>query len=185
MRLRFGFAILIATVIGLGWWAHPNVELEFTAARVATTLVDFDHQGAARKAIKAGLERHPGSLAIAVSDFTDVPLQFVLIRLSNERPIRLLLGRGGVAPQQETAFCDQLSELFEVRFLEGLGHRFAVVAGHSVVLSSADWTSQALGDEAQSVLEIESEAVVSAYQAQFELLWDAGTASCDDSIDLP
>lgn len=185
--MKFRMSVVLVAGIVLGWalWALSNVELEFTDARVAATLVDAGDQGSARAAIKAGLERYSGTLDIAVSDFTDQPLQLVLIRLSGDRSIRLLMGRGGVDSNRETVVCDQLGELFKVRFVEEMGHRFAIVDGKSVVLSSVDWTFQALGAAAQAVIEIDSEAVAGSYQQQFDSLWASGSSSCSDRLDLP
>jgi len=179
---------LLALALGglwfMGLWAYSNVEIRFDAARVATTLV-ADQRGTAREAIKAGLERFDGPLDIAVNDFTDAPLQLVLIRLSSARSIRLLLGRGGIDPEAETTLCQQLNQLFEVRFVENLGHHFAVVGGSSVVSSSLDWTREAFNNSTQAVIEIKSDAVASAYAAQFESLWKNGSRSCDDRLAFP
>lgn len=185
MNVRAGMVLAWLMVLGIGGWAWSQAELQFNEAQVAATFVKTAEDGSARDAIKAGLERFSGTLDIAVDDFTDLPLQFVLIRLSSERSIRLLIGRGGAFPEQESKLCEQLGELFEVRFAEGLGHRFAVVGGQDVVLSSAGWTSDALEGASQSIVEVESVALAQAFSAQFEALWEDASASCSESLQFP
>lgn len=184
MRFRLSMVLLTVLVLG-GGLALSQGEIPFGDARVAATFADVGETTTARAAIKAGLERHAGALDIAVGDFTDIPLQFVLVRLSSQRPIRLLLSRGGVDTAQEELICDQLQSLFDVHFAEALEHRFAVVGAAGVVLSSADWTAQALDGAAQSVVEIESTDVAQAFSQQFERLWHGSSASCTDELDLP
>lgn len=185
MKKRMKFLMLAAALTGAALSAQALEEITFSPARVATTFVSAAQSGTARDAIKAGLERHGGALDIAISDFTDLPLQFVLIRLSSERQIRLLLGRGGAQPDVETEVCQTLNDLFAVRFTEELGHRFAVVGGQAVVLSTVDWTQEALGGESQVVVEIEGEEVAGAFSQQFEALWAQGSTKCSDGLNLP
>ncbi len=185
MKTRMILTLAAIAVLTLGFWAQTDGQSPFTIAQVATTFVDFEQQASARNAIKDGLERFGGSLDIAMSDFTDTALLFVLVRLSNDRPIRLLLGRGGVDPESETEACDQLNDLFEVRLVDHLNHRFAVVGGRSVVVSAVDWTNDALSSEAHAVIEIDSEPVADAYTAQFEALWQTASGTCSNRLDLP
>lgn len=173
-----GPLIVLVGLMGLGLWARSAAQLEFVPAQVATTFAEARQQGVVREAIKAGLERHSGPLDLAVEDFTDVPLELVLVRLSNDRPVRLLLGRGGPDPQAEIALCEEMQQVLEVRFLEGMNHRFAVVGGQSVVLTGMDWVPEALGGGAQAVLELESPQLAQAYQERFEALWQRAQASC-------
>lgn len=184
--MRFRSSMMLLAIVALGAaLALSQGELSFNDARVAATFAGAGETSTARATIKAGLERHAGALDIAVGDFTDIPLQFVLVRLSSQRPIRLLLARGGVDSNQEQLICDQLQSLFEVRFAETLTHRFAVVGAEGVVLSSADWTVQSLDSAPQSVVEIESTEVAQAFSRQFEQLWHTSSASCADELGLP
>lgn len=185
MKTRLTFTLIAIAALTLGFWAQSDGQSPFTVAQVATTFVDLETQSSARNAIKSGIERYGGTLDIAVSDFTDTALQFVLIRLSNDRPIRLLLGRGGVDPEAETEACDQLNELFEVRLVDQLNHRFAVVDGRSVVTSAVDWTNDALSSKAQAVIEIDSMPVADAYTQQFNALWQTASGTCSNRLDLP
>ncbi|HEY5596678.1 MAG TPA: phospholipase D-like domain-containing protein [Candidatus Bipolaricaulota bacterium] len=184
MRFRLSMVLLTVLMLGAGL-ALSQGEISFNDARVAATFAGAGEPSTARAAIKAGLERHAGALDIAVGDFTDIPLQFVLVRLSSQRPIRLLLNRGGVDSAQEELICDQLQSLFDVRFAEALEHRFAVVGATGVVLSSSDWTAQSLDSAAQTVVEIESTDVAQAFSQQFEQLWHGSSASCTDELELP
>lgn len=177
--------VLMVMVLLCAGLALSQGEGSFSEARVAITFAGVGEPSTARSAIKAGLERHPGALDIAVADFTDIPLQFVLVRLSSLRPIRLLLGRGGVDEAQEALICDQLQSLFDVRFAESMDHRFAVVGASGVVLSSADWTEQTLDRTAQTVVELESTELAQAFSQQFERLWRSASASCTDELELP
>jgi len=185
MKIRMIFTLAAIVGLTLGVWAQTDGQSPFTIAQVATTFVDLEQQSSARNAIKGGLERFGGSLDIAVSDFTDTALQFVLIRLSNERPIRLLLGRGGADLEAETEACEQLNELFEVRLVDQLNHRFAVVGERGVVISAVDWTNDALVSEAHAVIEIDSAPVADAYTAQFDALWQTASGTCSNRLDLP
>jgi|GEM_PF-3378829 len=184
-NVRAGMILALLAVVGLGGWAWSQAELQFNEARVAATFVKVAEDGSARNAIKAGLQRYAGALDIAISDFDDLPLQFVLIRLSSQRPIRLLLGRGGAAIDQETKLCEQLNELFEVRFAEEMGHHFVVAGGQGVLLSSVDWTAAALEGASQSIIEVESETVAQAFSAQFDALWEQASTACSDSLQFP
>src|SRR3989304_3420827 len=104
MRFRLSMVLLTMLALGAGL-ALSQGGIPFNDARGAATVADVGESSTARAAIKAGLERHAGALDIAVGDFTDVPLQFVLVRLSSQRPIRLLLNRGGVDSAQEELIC--------------------------------------------------------------------------------
>jgi len=179
-------ALLVALVATMGGWAYSAASLNFNVAAVATTFAGAEFNATARTAIKEGMERYDGSLDIAVSDFTDTAMQFVLVRLSADRPIRLLLGRGGADPQTETTLCNQLNDLFEVRFAPDLGHRFAVSGGRGVVLSSLDWTTETLsGQMPQSVTEIDGETVAATFTAQFNELWASASSSCSGRVPFP
>jgi hypothetical protein len=182
MKFRIS-TLILALVVGMGAWAYSTGALNFNVASVGTTFTSIELETSARDAIKDAMERYDGTLDIAVSDFSDTALQFVLIRLSNERPIRLLLGRGGATEEAEVALCQQLNDLFEVRFVDDLGHHFAVVGGRGVVMSSLDWTQDTLnGIMPQSVTEIDGESVASAFTAQFNELWTDASSSCSGRI---
>lgn len=167
----------ILTLLGLGIWLQAQDEVTFEPAQVAVHFSSLEGRDSLREALKGALERGSGPLDVAVNDLTDVPLELVLVRLSATRPVRVLLGVGGVDPASEAHICEEMNELFPVRRLEGLGHRFAV-SDAGVVLSALDWTPEALTGPAQEVVELVSSELAARYRARFEALWEAAKPGC-------
>jgi len=177
MRRSVGVG-LISGLLALSGWAYSQGELSFFPGEVAATFADFGGANAVRDAIRTGLQRVEGDVDVAVADLSSDAIGLLLTRLGVAHRVRLLLGEGSVDLANERRICRDLNDLLQVRRMEDLNHRFAVLGDSGVLLTEVDWVDEAMGSGAQGVIEIDSPELNAQFRARFEALWEEAEPGC-------
>ncbi len=170
--------LLVSGLLALSGWVYSQSELSFFPGEAAATFADFGEANAVRDAIRAGLQRVTGDVDVAVADLSSDAIGLLLTRLGVGNRVRLLLGEGSVDLANERRICQDLNDLLDVRVMEDLRHRFAVVGDSGVLLTEVDWVDEAMGSGAQGVVEIDSPELNAQFRARFEALWEGADRGC-------